>query len=193
MRLFPKPVVQWKVPREFGAHVRAREGPIPFWMRPLALLLVGMFWIPVVYLSNYIWRQNPQVSPERWWWKGPVDVGGVLLLGLLCTYVVPWIHSLERNEVKVFTRQLVYTSGGKPTALKWPSIRGYFWLEHERFLVLVLVVSNGARERRVYLGAPPGGEVRPPVGAALAKAGVHRWCPDENPFAAARPAETRAL
>ena len=186
-------MVQWKVPREFGAYVRACEGPLPFWARPMMLLLVGLVYVGIVYTR----RSEPgRYNTNRPGWAGMDHIGFVLFMALFCAYVAPWIGMLAArfttDEVKVFERQIVYTSGGKPIALKWPSLRGYFWLEHERFLVLVLIVSNGERERRVYLGAPPGGDVRPPVDAALGKAGVHRWCPDEDPFAAAWPAEARA-
>jgi hypothetical protein len=71
--------------------------------------------------------------------------------------------------------------------LKLRQVGGYFWLEYERFLVLVLMVLDGPRERRVYLGVPKGGGERRLVDATLSKAGVNRWYPDENPFAEARP------
>jgi hypothetical protein len=188
MPLFPKPVVKWKVPREYVAYVRAREGPIPFWVRPMGMLVVGLVWVGAVYTQG---SDPSRYRTSRPGWAGMDHVGIVLFMALFCAYVAPWIMvlaaRLTTDEVKVFECQLVYTVGGKPIALKWPSIRGYFWLEHEWFLVLVLVVARGARERRVYLGAPKAGDEQRMVEEMFALVGVHRWYPDENPFAEAWP------
>src|SRR5262249_6296177 len=71
--------------------------------------------------------------------------------------------------------------------LKLRQVRGSFWLEHERFLVLVLVALHGPRERRMYLGVPTGGHELRVVDETLGNAGVNRWWPYENPFAEAWP------